>query len=350
MYGKWGLPGTPPAAIVTTTLVTDQGGEMRSIALLWFLTLLLPSTDSGLAQERDLSQAEVENDTMADVFSLVDYALPQPAADERIEVLDAVHGRVYSFPGHYAAPAQGVVEAQHVYPREVFSLGMADPVPEAARLETSLPIEAWTGSYWTRAAFSEDGRYLYITGSLGSNGILFSPVGDDGVLQGWRPTTPYLGWYQDGVPGMHDIQMADIGADGQLGPFHSLDASLPVEGGAFSLARCGENVLVARDQEIWASSLDDNGNLAPFELKYSDASLQHECYGQTAMACQEGTLILVDRDASHLFQLAEDGSPTPIATYANPVPFPRRNVFAYQGLYWITTTLRGAVYTFDPRK
>ena len=233
--------------------------------------------------------------------------------------------------------------------------------------EVDLPRELVFGSYWARAAFSEDGRHLYFTGPFNTQAVYLSTVGPKGRLGPWQATRSMPasqngrrslhqifvagrrlhvlgGWWADNNPGIRQIHAAVVGQAGAVGPFRLLSARVPFVEVAFSLARCGGRIYLARGDTIWVSARGEQGALTAFEPALTDARLQHENYGGTGLACGGDTLVLADEARTHLLHLGRKGRPALVQSLQNPAPFRRRTVFCHRGRFFVTTTHGGRIY------
>ena len=299
--------------------------------------------------------------------------LPQPGADDRVEVYDAVRGRVVSFPGHLSPPRRPSHHRRpqpplgRLFSRQVWSAAVSDTSIGTFVREVDLPRELVFGSYWARAAFSEDGRHLYLTGPFNTQAVYLSTVGPKGRLGPWQATRSMPasqngrrslhqifvagrrlhvlgGWWADNNPGIRQIHAAVVGQAGAVGPFRLLSARVPFVEVAFSLARCGGRIYLARGDTIWVSARGEQGALTAFEPALTDARLQHENYGGTGLACGGDTLVLADEARTHLLHLGRKGRPALVQSLQNPAPFRRRTVFCHRGRFFVTTTHGGRIY------
>ena len=237
--------------------------------------------------------------------------LPVPDADDRVEVYDASRGRVVSFPGHRRLPhyphhhRQPRVPPGQLYSRQVWSAAVNDQGVSPFRREADLPPELTFGSYWARAVFSGSGRHLYLTGPFDTRAVYVSDVDVSGGLGPWRTTGPMPpspgrrrslhqvlvaggrllvlgGWYEDNKPAIRQLHAAPLADNGNVGPFQQLNARLPCAGVAFSLARCGDRLLLAWQDTVWGSKLSD-GSPGAFGVAVKDPRVAHHSYGNTAV-------------------------------------------------------------------
>ncbi len=310
-------------------------------------------------------------------LQLLDALLPVPTASDRLDLFDPVHDRLLTFIG-YDQPPGPRTEAR--FPNELWSVPLDRGVLAKASAETAPPADLPFGSYWGRAALTRDGRYLYLTGPFDTLSVLVADLDESGRVGSWQstttlPTTPTQrrslhqilvdgdhllvlgGWFQDGQPAMRDIHVAPLSSDGGVGAFRLLEISLPIDGGGFSISRCNGYLFVARGTEVWSSQMLDEGELAPFTLAVRDNTIDHASYGQTAMACSDTHLVLVDVQQTHLFELGPDGALRALAHLEHPATFPQRehgpvypsrSVFVREGGFVITTSNGGRVYKLDP--
>lgn len=304
--------------------------------------------------------------------------LPLPTADDRVEVYDAVRGRVVTFPGHVPPPLghppnpRGPrVPPAKLFSRQVWSAAVLKTGVAAFERERELPRELAFGSYWGRAVFSGDGRHLYLTGPFNTRSVYVSAVDPQGRLGPWRATRPLPpsqdgrrslhqvfvagsrlhvlgGWFADGSPGLRQIHSAPLGPDGALGDFRLSAPLLPFSHAAFSIARCGPRLYLARGDTIWSATLQKDGALSPFQRAASNASLKHEDYGGSGMACCGSRLVLADEAQTHVFDLATGGALRHVGSLSNPAPFKRRTVFCHNSRFFITTTHDGRIYLLHP--
>lgn len=303
--------------------------------------------------------------------------LPMPLADDRVEVFDPARGRLVTFPGHqplpmhHPRPRNPQVPPARLFSRQVWSATVTGATISAFAPQAELHGELAFGSYWGRAAFSADGRHLYFTGPFNTRSIYLAAAEPGGRLGAWHATRPMPpspkgrrslhqvlvaggrllvlgGWYADGLPGIRQIHAAPLGNDGTVGEFKLLARRLPFAEAAFSSARCGGQLYLARGNTIWSSTLGQGGALSTFERALSDVRLKHEEYGGTGMACCDGWLVLADEAQTHLLRRATDGGLRLFHSIQNPAPFKRRTVFCHLGRFFVTTTHGGRIYSLEP--
>ena len=297
--------------------------------------------------------------------------LPLPDADDRVEVFDPQGGRLYSFLGHIdPASSQGTPPGQ-LFSRAVWSAALDGDCLGAFRREASLPDDLAFGSYWGRATVSGDGGFLYFTGPFGSHASYVAALGTNGAVEQWTATTAIPpsptgrrslhqtfahagrifvlgGWHQDGQPALDGIASAPVLEGGGLGEFAPAQVSLPAPLLAFSVARCGRSLYVARDSRLVVTTLDDRGGPGPFVLALEDPEIHHESYGNNGLACVGSSLALVDEDRTHLFSVGDDGSLSLVRRIEHPRPFSRRSVHALADRVLVTTTDEGRIYSLAP--
>ena len=302
----------------------------------------------------------------------LDAVLPAPSASDRLDLYDPARDQLLTFVGYDQPPHPRAVAS---FPNELWSVPLEGGLPGEANAEAAPPADLPFGSYWGRAALTPDSRHIYLTGPFGTLSVLVAALDDSGHVGPWRATTPLPdtpaqrrslhqvqviadhlmvlgGWFQDGEPALRDIHVAAIDDDGGLGAFRRLESTLPIEGGGFSAARCGSHLFVARGAEVWSAKILAGPDLSPFTRVAHDGHMDHVSYGQTAMACDDNALVVVDVPRTHLFEIGPGGTLGAVTHLEHPSTFPQsehgpiypcRSVFVRDSEIWITTSHGGQV-------
>ena len=282
--------------------------------------------------------------------------LPVSTASERAEVFDVATGTLFSFPYYNGGDLTSVYTSQ-------------PGVNDTFTWTQTTSFQPARTTYWGRG--TADGSHLYFCGTI--DGVsMWSSFGGNGLLGGWQTMTPLptsgcsgyrcplrslhqafifqarlyvlAGWYGDGLPSYSSCYSAPILSGGLVGSFvQTTSLPLAMAGHSATVSSDGK-VYVANGTNLFLAQIATNGSIGSWATQPTIAGMNHNNYGNRAMALVNNLLVIVDSTKTFICQLNGLGQlSSTLATITNPATFNQRSVYANNGNVYVTATT-GKIY------